>query len=56
MALVDELGFGTVDAGSIDESWRQQPGTPVCAADLDRAGAIKAPAAARPEREDSFKA
>jgi predicted dinucleotide-binding enzyme len=56
MALVDELGFDPVDAGSIDESWRQQPGTPVYAADLDRARAIKALAEARPEREDSFKA
>lgn len=28
-ALVDELGFDTVDAGGLDDSWRQQPGTPV---------------------------
>ncbi|MFG3284870.1 NADPH-dependent F420 reductase [Streptomyces sp. NPDC048111] len=28
-ALVDELGFDTVDAGGIDDSWRQQPATPV---------------------------
>ncbi|MDE3722038.1 NAD(P)-binding domain-containing protein [Nocardiopsis sp. N85] len=27
--LVDALGFDTVDAGGIDDSWRQQPGTPV---------------------------
>ncbi|MGW2814775.1 NADPH-dependent F420 reductase [Streptomyces sp. NPDC001415] len=27
--LVDELGFDTVDAGGIDDSWRQQPATPV---------------------------
>lgn len=27
--LIDELGFGTVDAGGVDESWRQPPGTPV---------------------------
>ncbi|MGW1784013.1 NADPH-dependent F420 reductase [Streptomyces sp. NPDC002143] len=27
--LIDELGFDTVDAGGLDESWRQQPGTPV---------------------------
>ncbi len=33
MTLVDKLGFDLVDAGSIDESWRQQPGTPVYAAD-----------------------
>lgn len=28
-SLLDELGFGAVDAGGLDESWRQQPGTPV---------------------------
>ena len=39
MRLVDELGFDPVDAGGIDNSWRQQPGTPVYAADLDAAGA-----------------
>ncbi|MEU9097325.1 NAD(P)-binding domain-containing protein [Streptomyces sp. NPDC048361] len=27
--LVDQLGFDTVDAGGIDDSWRQQPATPV---------------------------
>ena len=32
--LIDELGFDTVDAGGLDDSWRQQPGTPVYAADL----------------------
>ena len=25
---MDELGFDPVDAGGIEESWRQQPGTP----------------------------
>ncbi|MDQ0993165.1 NADPH-dependent F420 reductase [Streptomyces sp. V3I7] len=29
MELIDELGFDPVDAGGIDDSWRQQPGTPV---------------------------
>jgi predicted dinucleotide-binding enzyme len=36
--LVDELGFDGVDGGSLDESWRQQPGTPVYGTDLDAAG------------------
>lgn len=27
--LIDQLGFDTVDAGGVDESWRQQPDTPV---------------------------
>ena len=32
--LVDELGFDAVDAGGLDDSWRQQPGTPVYGANL----------------------
>lgn len=36
--LVDALGFDAIDAGTIDESWRQQPGTPVYCTDLDAAG------------------
>ncbi|HYT09762.1 MAG TPA: NADPH-dependent F420 reductase [Mycobacteriales bacterium] len=27
--LVDQLGFTAVDTGALDESWRQEPGTPV---------------------------
>src|SRR5437667_2315936 len=27
--LIDRIGFGSVDAGTIAESWRQQPGSPV---------------------------
>src|SRR6266446_3106841 len=38
LALVDELGFEGVDAGSLDESWRQQPGTPVYCTNLDADG------------------
>ena len=45
MDLVDALGFDPIDADTIEESWRQQPGTPVYAADLDAAGARRA----RPE-------
>jgi predicted dinucleotide-binding enzyme len=37
MALVEELGFDAVDDGSLHESWRQQPGTPVYGADLPAA-------------------
>ncbi len=29
LALLDELGFDGVDTGGLDDSWRQQPGTPV---------------------------
>ncbi|GAA5529025.1 NAD(P)-binding domain-containing protein [Herpetosiphon gulosus] len=35
LRLVDELGFDPVDAGSLADSWRQQPGTPAYIADLD---------------------
>src|SRR6185312_12094434 len=34
MRLIDELGFDPVDDEGIDDSWRQQPGTPVY--DIDR--------------------
>ncbi len=34
MKLVAELGFDAVDDGSLHESWRQQPGTPVYGTDL----------------------
>ena len=56
MALVDALGFDPIDAGTIDESWRQQPGKPVYAADLDAAGATQALAEASPERPKNFRA
>jgi hypothetical protein len=38
LRLVDELGFDGVDAGSLDESWRQHPGTPVYCTNLDADG------------------
>jgi len=36
--LVDKIGFDPVDAGSLAESWRQEPGTPVYCTDYDVAG------------------
>jgi predicted dinucleotide-binding enzyme len=56
MRLVDDLGFDPVDAGTIDESWRQQPGTPVYVADLDAAGVRAALLAASRERPHDFRA
>jgi hypothetical protein len=35
MDIVNETGFDPVDAGSLDESWRQQPGTPAYCCDYD---------------------
>jgi 8-hydroxy-5-deazaflavin:NADPH oxidoreductase len=54
--LLDQLGFDGVDAGGLDDSWRQQPGTPVYGTDLDATGVRKALADARLERTDAFKA
>jgi hypothetical protein len=54
--LLDQLGFDGVDAGSLDESWRQQPGTPVYGTDFDADGVRKALAEAKPERPAAFRA
>ncbi|HEU5303649.1 MAG TPA: NAD(P)-binding domain-containing protein [Gemmatimonadales bacterium] len=54
--LLDELGFDGVDAGSLDESWRQQPGTLVYGTDLDAEGVRQALAATRPGRSAAFRA
>lgn len=54
--LLDELGFDGIDAGGLDESWRQQPGTPVYVADLDADGVRRALAEASPERPPEFRA
>jgi predicted dinucleotide-binding enzyme len=54
--LLDELGFDGVDAGSLDESWRQQPATPVYGTDLDADGVRRALREAKPERTPEFRA
>jgi predicted dinucleotide-binding enzyme len=56
MRLVDELGFDPVDAGGLDESWRQQPGTPVYTTDFDAAGVKRALAEASPGRGREWRA
>jgi 8-hydroxy-5-deazaflavin:NADPH oxidoreductase len=56
LRLVDELGFDGVDAGALDESWRQQPGTPVYATNLDAGGVRQALSDARRERPPGFRA
>ncbi|WP_180686784.1 NADPH-dependent F420 reductase [Streptomyces gossypiisoli] len=56
MALIDEIGFDTVDAGGIDESWRQQPATPVYGLRAGTAEVTKALAAATPHRKPEFRA
>ncbi|MEU9441734.1 NAD(P)-binding domain-containing protein [Streptomyces sp. NPDC048304] len=54
-ALIDELGFDTVDAGGIDDSWRQQPGTPVYGLRGNTEGVKKALTAASPARPADFR-
>ncbi|MFJ3671557.1 NADPH-dependent F420 reductase [Streptomyces sp. NPDC090106] len=54
-ALIDELGFDTVDAGGLDDSWRQQPGTPVYGLRADVEAVTKALAEASPERPADFR-
>jgi predicted dinucleotide-binding enzyme len=54
--LVDSIGFDPVDAGTLAESWRQQPDTPVYGTDLDAESAKKALAEASPERPEGFRA
>lgn len=56
MRLVDEIGFDPVDAGGLDESWRQQPGTPVYAEDFDADGTRRALGEARNERTAEWRA
>jgi predicted dinucleotide-binding enzyme len=54
--LIDELGFDPVVAGDLDESWRQQPGTPVYGTDYDAAGVRRALAEASPHRSPAWRA
>jgi len=54
--LLDELGFDAVDGGGLDDSWRQQPGTPVYGTDFDVAGVRRGLQEARPERPAEFRA
>jgi predicted dinucleotide-binding enzyme len=54
--LIDELGFDSVDTGTLAESWRQQPGTPVYGAELDVDGVRRALSQAPSERRPEFRA
>jgi predicted dinucleotide-binding enzyme len=53
--LIDALGFDTVDAGGLDDSWRQQPGTPVYGLRGDVDAVTKALSDASPERTPDFR-
>ncbi|HKM56720.1 MAG TPA: NAD(P)-binding domain-containing protein [Isosphaeraceae bacterium] len=56
LRLIDELGFDGVDAGGLDESWRQQPDTPVYGTNHDAAGVRRALTEASPERKMDWRA
>jgi predicted dinucleotide-binding enzyme len=55
LKLVDELGFDGVDAGGLDESWRQQPGTPVYTKDFDADGVRRALYEANKDRTPAWR-
>jgi 8-hydroxy-5-deazaflavin:NADPH oxidoreductase len=56
LRLVDDLGFDPVDAGDLDNSWRQQPGTPAYCRDLGADALRRALAEADPSRIAEYRA
>jgi 8-hydroxy-5-deazaflavin:NADPH oxidoreductase len=56
LKLVDELGFAGVDAGTLSESWKQQPGSPVYGTDHGIEGVRQALLDASRERTPQWRA
>jgi len=56
LRLVDDLGFDPVDAGNLDNSWRQQTGTPAYCKDLEVADLRRALAEAVRSRIREYRA
>jgi predicted dinucleotide-binding enzyme len=56
LRLVDELGFDPIDGGDLDNSWRQQPGTPAYCRDLEAAALRRALAEADRSRIAEYRA
>ena len=56
LRLVDDLGFDPVDGGDLDNSWRQQPGTPAYCRDLEAAALRRAFAEADRSRIAAYRA
>lgn len=54
--LINEIGFDAIDAGTVDESWRQQPGSPGYIKDFDADGVRRALSEARKERAPEWRA
>jgi predicted dinucleotide-binding enzyme len=55
MQLIEELGFDAVDAGGLDESWRQQPGTPCYTGDFTAPDLKRALASAERSRVPEYR-
>ncbi len=53
--LIEALGFDGLDAGTIDGSWRQQPGAPIYDSYTNLAGARQALAAAQPGKVAEYR-
>lgn len=56
LRLIDDVGFEPVDGGALDDSWRQQPGTPAYCRDLDAAALRRALAEADRSRIAEYRA
>jgi hypothetical protein len=56
LRLIDDLGFDPVDGGALDDSWRQQPGTPAYCRDLEAAALRRALAEADRSRIAEYRA
>ena len=56
LRLVDDLGFDPIDGGDLDNSWRQQPGTPAYCLDLEAAALRRALAQADRSRIAEYRA
>ena len=56
LRLIDDLGFDPVDGGVLDDSWRQQPGTPAYCRDLEAAALRRALAEADRSRVAEYRA
>ncbi len=56
LRLVEDLGFDPVDGGGLDDSWRQQPGTPAYCRDLEAAALQRALAEADRNRIADYRA
>jgi hypothetical protein len=56
LRLVDDLGFAPVDGGDLDNSWRQQPGTPAYCRDLEASPLRRALAEADRSRIAEYRA